>query len=142
MSLILSWLTGAGIKIVAGFISQWLDNGRQQMILASRAEKDLILALNSGGDNLSPGGKWTRRGIAVALTLLFCFVVAYSLINCKFLTITKEIPYNPSLLFGWLIGGSSSTTLKVSLLGILISSYLHFMTFVLGFYFTKVSKGG
>ena len=142
MSLILSWLTGAGIKLLAGFITQWLDNGRQQMLLASRAEKELIVALNSGSDNLSSGGKWTRRGIAVALTLLFCFVIIYSLLYCKDLTITKEVPYNPSLFFGLLIGSKSVTTMNVSLLGILIATYLHFMTFVLGFYFTKVSKGG
>ena len=141
MSLLLSFLTGAGLKLIVGIFNKAMDLRREKDLLLAMADIDTITALQSGQDTLSPWGKITRRILAFTVVGTFCFLVVFHVVWRPEQTYSILIDKNPSLLFGWMIGTVDKATIEVSA-GSLLWNFEHFVAFIIPFYFTKMAKGG
>ena len=141
MTLLISFLAGAGGKILAGVIGKMLELKRQKDLLMMNADINKIKALQSGEDNLSKWGKATRRILAFVMIGTFCYLVIFLVMFKPDQTYSVLIDKNPSILFGWMFGTTDKTTLEISA-GSLLWNFEHFVAFIIPFYFTKISKGG
>ena len=141
MSLLLSFLSGAGFKLIVGMITKAMDMAREKDLLLANADIKRIQALQSGSDELSKWGKFSRRILAFTMVGTFCFLVIYLIVVKPDQTFTVMIDKNPSVLFGWMFGSVDKGTIELSA-GSLLWNFEHFIAFIIPFYFTKVQKGG
>jgi len=142
MGFILNFIAGAGFKMLSSLIGKWMEMKRTRDLLLANAPIEKIQALQSGEDTLSSGGKVTRRFIALQMTWLWIFVVVYLMVVHMDAQLAKEVALTPSLLWGWIFPSVDSATIMVSPVMFVLVATMEFVSFVLGFYMTKLSKGG
>lgn len=140
MSLILNFILGSGLKMLSAAVGKWFDNKRAHDLLLSGASIETIKALQSGEDTLSPGGKATRRILALMFCGTWCAIMIWITMVKPDLVFIRSIPFSPGL-FSWILGTSNLTVMTVSA-GALLWSFFEVISFIAGFYFTKISKGG
>lgn len=141
MTMLLSFLTGAGLKMIVSLIGKMVELKRQKDLLMMNADINKIKALQSGEDTLTPWGKFTRRILAFTLVGTFCFLVVYHVVFRPDQVYTVMIDKSPSVMFGWLFGSVDKSTLVISA-GSLMWNFEIMVSLIAGFYFTKMSKGG
>jgi len=141
MGMLLSFLTGSGLKLIVSSIGKMIEMKRQKDLLMMNADINKIKVLQGGEDTLSPWGKVTRRILAFSLVGTFCFIVIWHVIINPDQTYTIMIDKSPSILFGWIMGTTDKTTLVISA-GSLLWDFQNIVSLIAGFYFTKISKGG
>jgi len=137
--MILNFLTGAGVKIIAGAIWKMMEQARETRLNAMNAPTDRIVALQSGVDNADEWTRWTRRFIALALIGVWCFMIIWVVILNPNTSYDIVIDKHPSILFHWLFGGTDKTVLAVSA-GSLLWDFKSMIEILVGFYFTKFGK--
>lgn len=142
MALLLNFIAGSGLKMLALGIGKWLEMKRTRDLLLANAPIDKIKALQGGEDTLSPGGKATRRLLALMITGTWCFLLVWIVVFKPEWLITRMVDYTPGILFSWILGAKNFTTMTVSAGAMVLYSSFELMSFVFGFYFTKINKGG
>ena len=137
--MILNFLTGAGVKIIAGAIWKMMEASRESRLNAMNAPTDRIVALQGGTDVSDPWTRFTRRIIALALVGLWCFVIVWVVVLNPETEYSIIIDKHPSILFQWIFGGTDKTVLAVSA-GSLLWDFKSMIEILVGFYFTKFGK--
>ena len=137
--MILNFLTGAGVKILAGAIWKMMEHARESRLNSMNAPTDRIVALQGGIDNADDWTRWTRRIIALSLIGLWCFVIVWVVVLNPETEYTIMINKHPSILFQWIFGGTNKTVLAVSA-GSLLWDFKSMIEILVGFYFTKFGK--
>jgi len=137
--MILNFLTGAGVKILAGAIWKMMEQSREARMNSINAPTDRIVALQSGTDVSDPWTRVTRRIIALALVGLWCFVIVWVIVLNPETEYSIMIDKHPSILFQWIFGGTDKTILAVSA-GSLLWDFKSMIEILVGFYFCKFGK--
>ena len=137
--MILNFLTGAGVKIAAGWIWKMMQQSQESRLLAMSADTDRIVKLQGGVDVADDWTRWTRRIIALALIGLWCFVIVWVVVLNPETEYKIVINKHPSFLFQWIFGSTDKTVLAVSA-GSLLWDFKSMIEILVGFYFTKFGR--
>ena len=138
MSIIMNFLTGAGVKILSHFIGRMIELKRERDLASLSADTDRLVKLQGGTDTSDESTRWTRRILALLFSGCWCFIVVYLVLHP---TIEYKIMIgkSPSIIFGWLFDTTDKTTLHLSA-GSLLWDFKGMMEILIGFYFTKIGK--
>jgi hypothetical protein len=137
MGPVLNTIIGAGIKLVANLINNWLEQKRQdQLMLAARdqAMMDALLA-NQATQAKDPFVKATRRVLFLSITMTMCFLMIYYAVN-PHITYDVIVPKGSGArwgLFSWVFGGTDWEVVKMTG-GLLLMSFMDLCFMVVGFY--------
>jgi len=137
--MILNFLTGAGVKILAGWIWKMMSQSQEARLASMSADTDRIVKLQGGTDVADDWTRWTRRIIALSLIGLWCFVIVWVVVLNPETEYTIMINKHPSILFQWIFGSTDKTVLAVSA-GSLLWDFKSMIEILVGFYFTKFGK--
>lgn len=137
--MILNFLTGAGVKILAGWIWKMMQNSREMRLASMNVKTNRIVSLQGGNDTADEWTRWTRRVIALSLIGMWCFILFWVVIKNPNATYDIVIDKHPSILFHWIFGGTDKTILTVSA-GSLLWDFKGMIEILVGFYFTKFGK--
>uniref|UniRef100_A0A6M3JKH3 Uncharacterized protein n=1 Tax=viral metagenome TaxID=1070528 RepID=A0A6M3JKH3_9ZZZZ len=138
MSLLLSFITGGALKIIAGIVSGYLQQRREEKLLLLNADVARMRALYGGELKVSKFRDWTRRFLAIMITGTMCFLVAYVVMFKSDLISTIQVPKTTSWIIKILWGGTDSGTLTVSVTSLLLIHFPQLVSGICGFYFTKI----
>lgn len=136
--MLLNFLTGSGVKIIAHYIGKMLELKRQRDLAVLNADTNRLVALQGGEDTADDWTRWTRRILAFAFCGTWCFAIIHHLLNPQ-IEYTIMIGKSPSVLFGWIFDTTDKTTLHISA-GSLLWDFKGMIEILVGFYFTKVGK--
>ena len=137
---LLNFGLGALIKLISAGFSQWIDTRRQVMLSVINADKDKIVALQSGTDTADPWTRTTRRWLAFMLVGTWCYIIVY-------ITHHPEIQYtvfvgkHQSWLWEWLwpfpVNDKGVAAISA---GELLWGMKSMIEILVGFFYTKVGK--
>lgn len=130
---VLSTLMGAGIKLVANLVNNYLEQKKQdQMMLAARDEKIVNAVLKNQSEQANdPFVKITRRILFLSLTWTYCFLMIYYAMN-NHIEYEVLVPKEGGF-FGWIFGADSYKTYTLTG-GLLLMSFVDLIFMVVGFY--------
>ena len=137
-SMIVNFLTGSGIKIVAHAVWKLIQLKRDRDLAVLHAPVDRIVKLQSGQDTADPFTRWTRRILALAFCGTWCFAIIHHLLHPE-IEYTVMIPKDPGWFMSWLFSSTEKTTIHISA-GSLLWDFKGMIEILVGFYFTKVGK--
>lgn len=138
MNLLLSFITGGALKIIAGLVSSFLQQRREEKLLLLNANTDRMKALYGGELKVSKFRDWTRRFLAIMITGTMCFLIAYVVMFKSDLVSTIQVPKTTSLIIRLLLGGTNTGTITVSVTSLLLIHFPQLVSGICGFYFTKI----
>jgi hypothetical protein len=138
LSVAANFLTGAGVKIVAGAIWKMMQASRDARMASINAPTERIEKLQGGVDNADDWTRFTRRVIAFSFCGVFCFVIIWLMLHPT-MEFKILVPKHPSFLFSWIFGSVDQTTMLVSA-GSLLWDFKAMIEILVGFYFTKFGK--
>ena len=141
MTPLISFIVGSVLKVFAQGMGKWIEMKRTKDLLLSQASVEKIKALQSGEDKLSPGGKATRRTLALMIIGSWIILMGWVVIVRPDIQFIRTIPFTPGTLFSWITGASDLKTITESG-GALLWMYFNVVMLVSGFYFTKIERGG
>jgi hypothetical protein len=141
MSTILNLIVGALIKIISTGAGKYFEFKREKELAILNAQKDTIVALQSGDDKADPWTRFTRRILALLMVGVWCYIMYYIVV------VNPDIQYEIvtskkfSWLWSWLLpfGLTDKGTMLVSAGG-LLWEFKTLVEIITGFYFTKVGK--
>jgi len=137
MSMFLSFITGSGLKIVAGLVSGFIKLKREEKLLLLNADVDRMKALYGGDLKSNPFADWTRRFLAIMITSTLCGIVVYLMIVRPDQTFLIAVNKEPSWLLSLFFGSIDKGTMTLSA-GALLWEFVNFVSLIAGFYFTKI----
>lgn len=137
-SMIVNFITGAGIKILAHGVWKMMELKRERDLAVLNAPTERLVALQGGNDTADPFTRWTRRILAVAFCGTWCFAIIHHLLHPE-IEYTIMVGKSPSILFGWIFNTTNSTTIHLSA-GSLLWDFKSMIEILVGFYFTKLGK--
>lgn len=137
MGPILNTIIGAGIKVAANLINNWLEQKRHdQMLLASR-DNDMLKALieNQNKRSSDPFVQKTRRVLFLTITFTMCFLMIYYAMN-PHISYDLIVPRGEGSkwgFFSWIFGGKDWDVVKMTG-GLMLASFMDLCFMVIGFY--------
>lgn len=137
MSMFLSFITGSGLKIIAGLISGFVKLKREEKLLLLNADVERMKALYGGEIKSNPFADWTRRFLAIMISGTLCGIVVYLMIARPDQVFTIAVDKDPSWLWSMFFGSTNKGTLVLSA-GALLWEFVNFVALIAGFYFTKI----
>ncbi len=137
MTMLMSFITGAGLKIVAGVISSFIKLKREEKLLLLDADVARMQALYGGEIKSNPFADWTRRFLAIMITSTLCGIVAWICLFNPEQSFNIAVDKNPSWLLSLFLGSIDKGILKLSA-GALLWEFVNFVSMICGFYFTKI----
>ena len=138
MSLIMSFITGGALKIIAGLVSGFLQQRREEKLLLLQADVNRMKALYGGELKINKFRDWTRRFLAIMITGTMCFLISYVVMFKSDLASTIQVPKTTSWLIKLLWGGTDTGTLTISVTSLLLLHFPNLVSGICGFYFTKI----
>jgi len=138
MSLIMSFITGGALKIIAGLVSGFLQQRREEKLLLLQADVNRMKALYGGELKINKFRDWTRRFFAIMITGTMCFLISYVVMFKSDLASTIQVPKTTSWLIKLLWGGTDTGTLTISVTSLLLLHFPNLVSGICGFYFTKI----
>lgn len=138
MDLLFSFITGGALKIIAGLVSGFLQQRREEKLILLQADTERMRALYGGSLKVNKFRDWTRRFLAIMITGTLCFLVAYVVMFKSDLATTIQVPRTTSWIIKLLWGGTDSGTLTVSVTSLLLVHFPRLVSGICGFYFTKI----
>jgi hypothetical protein len=141
MATILNLIVGALIKVISTGAGKYFEFKREKELAILNAQKDTIVALQSGEDKADPWTRFTRRILALLMVGVWCYIMYYIVVVDP--SVQYEIIVNKHLswLWSWLspFPISDKGTMTVSAGG-LLWEFKTLVEIITGFYFTKVGK--
>lgn len=135
MGPIISTIIGAGIKLLANWINNYLEQKRVDQILISKSDEKVIDAIlrNQQEHASDPFVKVTRRVLFMMLTATYCFLMVYYALHphIEYSIIVPE--KSGGGFFGLLFGSDSHNIVKLSG-GLMLASFIDLIYMVVGFY--------
>lgn len=137
-SVLLNFITGAGVKLVGTAIYKMMELKRQKDLASLNAATDRLAMLQGGEDKADAVTKATRVFLALGLVGTWCFVIVHHLMHPE-IEYTIMIGKSPSVLLGWIFNTTDQTTIHLSA-GSLLWDFKGMIEILIGFYFTKIGK--
>ena len=138
MSMFLSFITGAGIKIIAGLVSGFIRLRREERLLIINTDLERMKVLY-GGVEAQPDKyrDWTRRFLAVLISTTLCGILVYLMIFRPEMTFKIPVGKHTSWIIDFFWGSVDKGVLTLSA-GALLWEFVNFVSLICGFYFTKI----
>lgn len=135
MGPILNTIIGAGIKVAANLINNWLEQKRHDQMLLAARDNDMLKALieNQNKRSSDPFVQKTRRVLFLTITFTMCFLMIYYAMNPN---ITYDVildkPSGGGIL-SWFWGSPSWHQVQLTG-GLMLTSFMDLCFMVVGFY--------
>lgn len=139
MTMILSAITGSGLKMLGHAISKYFEIKRQKELASLGASDRRIQTVQSGEDKADTWTQATRRVLAFMLIGTWCFVIIWHVVVNP--EAVYNVPMEKSNSFFSSIFFDTIDKSPVSLSGgSLLWGFMDFVGLICGFYFTKMGR--
>lgn len=137
MGPILNTIIGAGIKVAANLINNWLEQKRHDQMLLAARDNDMLKALieNQNKRSSDPFVQKTRRVLFLTITFTMCFLMIYYAMN-PHISYDLIVPRGEGSkwgFFSWIFGGKDWDMVKMTG-GLMLASFMDLCFMVIGFY--------
>lgn len=137
MGPILNTIIGAGIKVAANLINNWLEQKKHDQMLLAARDNDMLKALieNQNKRSSDPFVQKTRRVLFLTITFTMCFLMIYYAMN-PHISYDLIVPRGEGSkwgFFSWIFGGKDWDMVKMTG-GLMLASFMDLCFMVIGFY--------
>ena len=139
-STVIAGMIGAGLKAVAGFLTEQQKLKRETQLLVAGAKLEEIKTMYGGKDEPTPNVEWVRRLLVIMIFGVLSAGMLYGLIFFPELKYSILVDKEPSWFFSLFFGQTSKGVMTVSFLS-LFYEYVNFGAMIMGFYMMKVWTG-
>ena len=141
VSTLVNLIAGALIKLVSAGFGQYIDFKRQKELAILSADKDKIVALQSGNDSADWSARVTRVVLALAIIGAWVAIMLYVVMVKPEITYTVPMDREQSWVWKWLWPFPvNEKGVSVIHAGALLWEFKSMVEILIGFYFTKVGK--